>query len=159
MNSLFKQAYQYTGNTQDAEDLLQDLLVELYQKQDKLHTAKSLRAWLMRCLYNRFVDGYRKKKSAPNFDSLHDEYLANKLPNDDSPETSYWHKQVLAGLSLLSREQRMVVCLHDIEGHTLAELSDIMKIPLGTLKSHLFRGRRILQDRFKLQPFDDCVRL
>jgi RNA polymerase sigma-70 factor (ECF subfamily) len=113
----------------------------------------------MRCLYNRFVDNYRKNKSTPHFDNIHDEQTANKLANHDSPENSYWHKQVLDSLSMLSKEQRMVICLHDIEGRTLKELSDIMKIPLGTLKSHLFRGRRTLQEKFKLQPFDACERL
>ncbi len=159
MDRLFKQAFQYTGNTQDAEDLLQELLVELYQKQGKLRSVTSLRAWLMRCLYNRFVDNYRKKQQTPGFDNIDDEHTANKLSIYDSPENSYWHKQVLEGLLLLSKEQRMVISLHDIEGHTLTELSDIMDIPLGTLKSHLHRGRRILQKKFKLQPFDDCARL
>ncbi len=159
MDALFKQAYHYTGSTHDAEDLLQDFLAELYQKQNKLRAVKSLRAWLMRYLYNRFIDSYRKRKNLPNLDSVHDEQMANTLANDDSPENSYWHQQVLDGLATLSNEQRMVISLHDIEGYTLTELSEIMKIPLGTLKSHLHRGRRVLQKRFNLQPFDDTARL
>lgn len=159
MDLLFKQAYQYTGSVQDAEDLLQELLVELYQKQDKMRSVSSLKAWLIRCLYNRFVDSYRKQKSTPYLSDIDDEQTANKVTNNDSPEANYWHRQVLEGLELLSEAQRMVICLHDIEGHTLTELSEIMDMPVGTLKSHLHRGRRALLEKFDLQPFEQCARL
>lgn len=158
MELLYGQAYKYTGSTHAAEDLVQDLLVELYQKREKLKDVTSLKAWLMRCLYNRFVDGYRKKKSQPCFDELDHEHTAAPFHAKEAPDTNYFHQQLLAGLELLSADQRMVISLHDIEGYTLVELGNIMNIPVGTLKSHLHRGRKTLQQKLNLQPFNDAVR-
>lgn len=158
MDLMYGQAYKYTGSAHAAEDLLQDLLVEIYQKLDKLAQIDSPKAWLMRCLYNRFVDSYRKHKAQPGFDDIHEPQTANSLPHQDCPETNYLHQQIVDGLELLSADQRMVISLHDIEGYTLVELSEIMSMPVGTLKSHLHRGRKLLQQKLKLQPFDQAVR-
>lgn len=159
MDILFRQAYQYTGTEHDAEDLVQELLIELYQKQDKMLAVKSLKAWLMRCLYHRFIDSYRKKKSTPRFEDIHDTQTESKLANVDSPEKDYWHTQVIEGLDSLSNEQRMVICLHDLEGNTIAEISEIMNLPIGTLKSHLHRGRLSMKQKFDMQPFKERARL
>lgn len=159
MDLLFRQAYQYTGSLHDAEDLLQDLLVELFQKQTQLADATSPRAWLSRCLYHRFVDNYRKKKSTPEFDNVDDEYTNNKLLSSECPANDYWHKQVVEGLNLLSKEQRSVINLHDIEGFTLVEIAEITEMPIGTLKSHLHRGRKMMQQQLNVQPFTNDHRL
>ncbi len=156
---LFRQAYQYTGKESDAEDLVQELLIELYQKQDKLLAANNLKAWLTRCLYHRFVDSYRKKKSQPSFADIEEQKYESKLPAIDSPDKDYWHHQVIDGLGSLSHEQRMVICLHDIEGHTIAEIATIMQLPIGTLKSHLHRGRATMKRKLDTQPFTKCERL
>ena len=57
--NLYKQAFRYTGNAFDAEDLIQDVLLEAFEKRQSLKTVKNLGAWLNRCLYHRFVDRYR----------------------------------------------------------------------------------------------------
>lgn len=158
MELMYGQAYKYTGSAHAAEDLLQDLLLELYQKQDKLAKVENPKAWLMRCLYNRFVDSYRKKKAQPGFDDIHDEQTSNRLAHRDCPETSYYHEQIVEGLELLSTEQRAVIGLHDLEGHTLAEISEALSMPVGTLKSHLHRGRKKLKEKLKLQPLEQPVR-
>lgn len=159
INLLYRQAYQYTGTPHDAEDLVQELLVDLYQKQDQLNKIESIKGWLLRCLYNRFIDNYRKTKNHPKFDDIHDSDNKENLADTACPATEYWHGQIIAGLKSLSNEQQMVISLHDIEGYTLLEISHIMKIPLGTLKSHLHRGRQSMKKKFKLQPFDDDSRL
>ena len=159
MDSLYRQSYQYTGSTHDAEDLLQDLLIELFQKQNQLKAAKSPRAWLTRCLYHRFIDGYRKQKSTPEFDDINDELTSNKLLSLECPANTYWHQEVIAGLSLLTKDQRTTINLHDIEGFTLAEVSEITEMPIGTLKSHLHRGRKMMQKRLNVQPCSSNHRL
>ncbi len=142
LSTLYKQAYQYVGNASDAEDLLQDLLVHLYSQQGSLTQVDNLPAWLNRCLYHRFIDKHRKLKRAPEFQ----EYEENTLIGSNTAgESSYYHRQILQCMSHLSRDQRAVVSMHDIEGYTLPELSNMMDIPVGTLKSHLHRGRRKLK--------------
>lgn len=152
INGLYKQAYRYTATEADAEDLLQDLLLDIYQKQDKLRAAPVAKAWLHRCLYNRFIDGYRKQQRQPERDVQASDSLA-AIASNESPEADLGYQQIIQAMQLLSPAQRMVVSLHDIEGHSLVELSQSMDMPVGTLKSHLHRARKILKQEFKLQPF------
>ncbi|MDF1692681.1 MAG: sigma-70 family RNA polymerase sigma factor [Zhongshania sp.] len=157
IDALYRQAYQYSRNEDEAEDLLQELLVETYQRQDTLRAAPVRRAWLSRSLYHRFVDRYRKTKASPQFDDI--DTPALQLPAlESSQETQYLHDQLRQELDMLSAEQRMVISLHDIEGYTLKELSETLGMPLGTLKSHLHRGRKTLQKRFDVHPFDEPAR-
>jgi RNA polymerase sigma-70 factor (ECF subfamily) len=150
MDALFRQAWHYTGSEMEAEDLLQDLLVDLFNRQEKLRAIETLRPWLSRCLYNRFVDQYRKRQRRPELlDSERADYTAAE---DPGPENEYWHSEVLQGLEKLNSRQRAVISLHDIQGHTLPELSEILELPLGTLKSQLHRARAKLKDHLKLEP-------
>lgn len=150
MDALYRQAWHYTGSAMEAEDLLQDLLVDLFTRQEKMRGIESLRPWLSRCLYNRFVDQYRKKQRRPEtLDSDRADYTAAEAPG---PENDYYHQEVLEGLALLNQQQRAVVTLHDIQGHTLPELSAILDLPLGTLKSQLHRARARLKNHLQMQP-------
>lgn len=157
IDALYRQAYQYSRNEDEAEDLLQELLVETYQRQEQLRAAPVQRAWLSRSLYHRFVDRYRKTKALPQFDDI--DTPALQFPAlGGSPETQCWQYQVRQELEMLSAEQRMVISLHDIEGYTLKEISESLDMPLGTLKSHLHRGRKVLQKRLDVHPFDEPAR-
>lgn len=157
-NALFKVAYQYTGNQHDAEDLLQDLFIYLFTKQDELATVEQLKPWLMRCLYHRFIDFYRKNKRQPSFDDIDDEKIQPLFKHFDNHQADEQKNEIFAAMQTLSADQRAVVTLHDINGYTLPELAEIMETPLGTLKSNLHHGRANLKKQIKLQPSDLSVR-
>ncbi len=159
LERLYKQAYQYTGTATDAEDLLQDLLLELYSSPKKLLDIENLPAWLNRCLYHRFIDRYRKEKRQPQLKSIDDSDLENELTSNSRPDHEYFHQQILSSLQLLSEQQRAVIIQHDINGYALPELAEMMDIPLGTLKSHLHRGRQKLKKCLSLQPLRQAYRL
>lgn len=158
LNMLYRQAYKYTGNGADAEDLLQDLLVHLYSRQKQLHAADNLAAWLARCLYHRFVDLHRQRKRIPGMEDIDSPVIDNALSQSDSGEAAYFHDQILSAMTQLTSIQRAVLSLHDIDGYTLPELVDILDCPLGTLKSHLHRARKRLKSELELQPIDAGVR-
>jgi len=158
MQHLFKVAYQYTGTQHDAEDLLQDLLEELFTKQSDLRKVEKLKPWLMRCLYNRFIDLYRKKQRQPDLDDIDNEKVQPLFVHTDNHQHDEQQQEIYNALNRLSNEQRAVVTLHDINGYTLPELSQIMDIPLGTLKSNLHRARIKLKQHINLQPSELNVR-
>ncbi len=153
---LYQQAYHYTGTVADAEDLLQDLLVELFTKQDKMQSSSNLGAWLNRCLYNRFVDRYRQTKRFAAHQDIDEPNVAVQLRTRDSqqPESECYYQQIREGLNQLNSVQHAVVSLHDICGFSLPELVGITDMPLGTLKSHLHRARKQLKKNLNLQPFE-----
>lgn len=157
IDRLYQQAYRYCGSEHDAEDLLQELMIECCQREQQIRDAPVPAAWLSRVLYHRFVDRYRSQRKHTGHDSVDDiEHLpcANDPPLDDR----YMHRQMLDAMQSLSAEQKMVINLHDIEGYTLVELSRTTEIPVGTLKSHLHRARKALKKVLDMQPIADTSR-
>jgi len=152
LESLYKQAFRYVGNRTDAEDLIQDVLLEAFEKRQNLKAVNNVGSWLNRCLYHRFVDRYRSAKRLPEQLDVHSTELQAQLIGDSLDESSYFAQQLLEGIERLSFEQQSAIKLHDLCGHSLAEISGIMQMPIGTLKSHLHRGRKQLQKQLQLKP-------
>jgi RNA polymerase sigma-70 factor (ECF subfamily) len=149
--TLFKQAYRYVGNTFDAEDLLQDVLLECYQRRSKLDDVNNLGAWLNRCLYHRFIDFHRRQGRRPEMENVDNPELQPLLLGEQLDEQHYFEQQLVSGLDALSLHQKAVINLHDLCGFTLPEIEPIMGMPVGTLKSHLHRGRKRLKAHLQLE--------
>lgn len=132
--------------------------MDLFANQHKMAKVKKFKPWLMRCLYHKFIDKYRKRKSMGHIENIDDPKIASSLSYQPDFDLKVMHQQVLIGLQTLSASQRAVVALHDINGYTLPELAEIMDKPLGTLKSDLHRGRAKLKKLLKLQPSDIKLR-
>ena len=154
INMLFKVAYQYTGQYTDAEDLVQELLADMIDKQQQLFKAKNVKAWLMKCLYHKFVDTYHKTKHLSLVDSNDDPRIVSLSALQTEMDEQVLTAQVLNCMKSLSANHRAVVSLHDINGMTLREISDIMDKPIGTLKSDLHRARQQIKKFMKLQVDD-----
>ena len=155
VDHLYRLAFRFTGSREDAEDLVQDLLVKLYPRRDELARVERLRPWLTRVLYRQFVDQNRKRgrlrlldPAGPDGEEGSDPFdrMASEAP-DPETETSATlaRKRLETALEQLSRDQRAVVALHDMEGYTLVELAETLEVPTGTLKSRLHRARARLR--------------
>lgn len=148
---LYRLAYRYTGHQQDAEDLVQELLVRLYRNPGNLPQANAPRPWLIRALHNLFVDQWRHRRRTP-FGHLHPEPWDSLFANaggadtpEDALQSAGVRHQVVSALYRLDEKHRALLVLHDVEGHSLPELAETLGLPLGTLKSRLFRARRKLR--------------
>ncbi|MFK5914311.1 MAG: RNA polymerase sigma factor [Woeseiaceae bacterium] len=170
LQRLYTQAFRLTANQDDAEDLVQNLLLRLYEKKIDLETIEKLPNWLLRSLYHQFVDHYRKKNRLPIDDknSQSEEIINSLAYEDESPhqlyENEFTRRQLQSVIEQLNPDQQALIALHDIEGHSLPELSQIMDLPLGTLKSRLHRARQTLRDHFfahkidLMEPFNENKR-
>lgn len=160
---LYRMAYRWTNAQDRAEDLVQELLIKLVPRVEEMEQIESLRPWLLRILYNRYVDDYRRARSSPVDESQsgwnpdEDEPVADAISQAVDPiqpgEQEELRQSLHKALSLLEPEQRDVVLLHDMEGYTAEEVAEIMAIQVGTVKSRLHRARA----RLKLLLFDDSV--
>lgn len=158
---VYNMAYRFTMTHSAAEDLTQEVFIRVYRSLDQYDPALGdLSNWLMRLARNLIIDDYRKRQRTPT-DSGED--LANHeyhLPAaSDSPQRSLERQerrlQVLAAINKLSPDLRECVILRDIEELTYQEIVDLLRIPEGTVKSRINRGRielaKVLR-RMKVTP-------
>jgi RNA polymerase sigma factor (sigma-70 family) len=170
--ALFRQAYRWTGARDQAEDLVQELLLRLYPRLDELVRLDRLQPWAIRVMYRIFVDQYRRAANSP-VRPMHElpdwgdgtELDAAERFADDAPQPDELAERELLGerlavaWHLLGEDHRVVVALHDIEGYRLEEISTMLEVPVGTLKSRLSRAREKLRHSLAAEPFAESVRV
>ena len=152
LDRLYRLAYRLTGNQSDAEDLLQEVLIRLYERRDELTSISDPAPWLGRVLYNRFIDDRRcharKRLVAIDPDSLGPDVVECDCEND-RPDVAtareFSIRQIGAAVSALSIDHRTVLLMHDVEGYKLEEIQLITGTAIGTLKSRLHRARARLR--------------
>ncbi len=158
LKHLYRVAYRFTGSAADAEDLIQDLLVKVYQRPDEIDGVERLRPWLTRVMYRMFIDSRRRYARSPihlavdntiNGDEdsapLHDSLPSDDAEPDESLEQAHEARALQAALERLSDDHRVVIMLHDVEGYTLEEIAQVLDCPVGTLKSRIHRARARLR--------------
>ncbi len=157
LDSLYSTALRMTRNTQEAEDLVQDTFLRAYRFFDKFELGTNFRACIFRILTNTFINTYPKKVRTPqkvDYDKVSfgiqsdHKYQEPTEPHQDYDEDAYvelFDDQIKGALDKLSDEFRMVILLADVEGLSYKEIASIADIPIGTVMSRLFRGRKILQ--------------
>jgi RNA polymerase sigma-70 factor (ECF subfamily) len=128
-------------------------MVKLYRIRDQVLRIEHLRPWLARILYREYIDRWRHERLVPvSFSDLPDETAASALEFTTEPDPADLAQQLqererlLGALAQLSDDHRAVVVFHDIEGYTLDELSIVLSLPLGTLKSRIHRARARLHE-------------
>jgi RNA polymerase sigma-70 factor (ECF subfamily) len=145
---VYNLAYRFTSRADTAEDLTQDVFVRVYRSLDQYNPKQGdLQNWLMRLARNLIIDDYRKRQRAPQ-DEIADDLEDHKyhLRSAGSSvqremERRELGAQVQAGIDKLSPDLRTCVILRDIEELSYQEIVDLLKIPEGTVKSRINRGR------------------
>jgi len=156
--SLYATGLRLTKNKADAEDLVQDTYVKALRAFHQLEEGPSVRPWLFKILTRTFIDKYRKKLKEPpmvDYEEVEDFHLFNRLAESwadaasEDPEQrllkAFLDDDVKKALEALPHPFRVVVVLSDVQGFTYEEISKILGLSLGTVKSRLYRGRRLLQ--------------
>lgn len=150
--TLYRCAYRWTGASDRAEDLVQELLLCLYPKLDELRIVDNVRPWALRLMYRIFIDQLRRERSSPMqfgappandalVDNERDELIGEHEEPPELVEQQLTQERIEAAWTQLAEEHRVVLSLHDIEGYSLVELSPLMEVPLGALKSRLNSAR------------------
>jgi RNA polymerase sigma-70 factor, ECF subfamily len=145
---VYNLAYRFTSRADTAEDLTQDVFVRVYRSLEQYNPKQGdLQNWLMRLARNLIIDDYRKRQRAPQdeiADDLEDhKYHLRSAGNSVQREMERRElgAQVQAGIDKLSSDLRTCVILRDIEELSYQEIVDLLKIPEGTVKSRINRGR------------------
>lgn len=160
LDASYNFAFRLTLDEDDAQDLVQDTYLKAYRFIDSFQEGTNAKAWLFRILKNSFINDYRKKTKQPSkVDYQEVEQAYNS--DEDAPQTNSTTDlrvevlqdmigdEVANALNSLAIDFRTVIILCDIEGFTYEEMSKILDIPIGTVRSRLHRARQILKEKLK----------
>ncbi len=154
MDVLYNFALRTTGNEDDARDLLQETYLKAYRFWDKYEKGTNIRAWLFRIMKNSYINRYRKETKEPDkvdyedIENFYNTIRAESTDPNDLQEQLYGNllgDEVTKALQSLPDDFRTVVILCDIEGLTYEEIAEFVECPIGTVRSRLHRGRKLLQ--------------
>jgi RNA polymerase sigma-70 factor (ECF subfamily) len=155
LDALMRTARRMTKSESDAEDLAQETMLKAYRFFDKFEEGTNCKAWLFKIMTNIFINNYRSKSKAPEsiaVDDIDDGFLFGQLAKNygvTDPEKEFFSKifddDIKNAIGDLPEDFRIVVVLSFLEGFSYQEIADITGLQIGTVKSRLHRGRKLLQ--------------
>lgn len=152
---LYPTLLRLTGQAEDAQDLLQDAFLQAFRKLRRFHGESSFYTWLYRIAVNLALSERRRRRpivgwepSAPGSDSRTVDLVDESDPSAPL-ERDEIHASVQAALNHLAPDHRAVVVLKDLDGLRYEEIAEILKIPVGTVRSRLHRARSELRQRLQ----------
>ncbi len=151
LSSLYNFAHWLTRNRDEAEDLVHDAISSVVTKRNSYFPGTNLRAFLITVIRRVFINRLRRKRYEVTSDGYPED--GGNIPAKGNPATSQplpeemVRRDIKRAMEDLSEDYRTVVILADIEGFSLQEISEIMEIPVGTVKSRLWRARAALREK------------
>lgn len=142
---VYTMAYRLTGDDEEARDLAQDVLIRLHKGLSKYREG-NFEGWLYRTTVNAFRDRLRKRKRLRE-DELPDESIRLRTGRvvEEAVQQRELHDVVQRALVRLPPEYREAVVLRDLQSRSYEEISQILGVPAGTVRSRIHRGREALR--------------
>lgn len=150
LDALFSFALKLARGRDDAEDLVSDTFLRALERWEQYHLGTNIRAWLFTILYHVFVSRKRRIDAREVQQPEDTEGWAMfEAVGEADPEgrfyDSFLDDEITRAIRALPEEYRSAVVLSDLQGLRYAEIAHVLGVPEGTVKSRLFRGRRLLQ--------------
>ncbi len=151
-DKLFRLALRICLNRQEAEDIVQDTLVKVWDMRDGWHDILNIETFSMKVCRNLALDRVEKKerRNVSLDETVHDR-ADTSLAQDSLLIRKQQYDSVSRIIGSLPEKQRAVVQLRDIEGKSYQEIADIMDITVADVKVNIFRARQTIKDRFLKQ--------
>jgi len=164
LGELYASALRLTKQKENAEDLVSEVYTKAWKAIGQFEPGTNLRAWLYKILTNTYINHYRKKKREPamvELDkpvennggqepvSLYDHLVETNPSPSENPErvltNHFLDRDMKRAIESLPEEFRLVVVLADVQSFSYQDIAEMLDIPIGTVRSRLWRGRRLLQ--------------
>ena len=160
LSNLYTSALYLTKDKGEAEDLVQETFLRAFRFFNKFEPGTNCRAWLLSIMRNLFINRYQQKKREPEvvdwekMDQIYESIVEQgEKVEQDNPErliiSKLMDEEVEKALMELPEEYRTAIVLVDIEELSYEEAAKVMECPVGTVRSRVSRGRRLLQVALK----------
>lgn len=154
LDALYSFALKLSRAPDEAEDLVSDTVLRAFERWEQYRLGTNIRAWLFTILYHLFVSRKRRidAREVPESDTVAGRSTREAVGEADPEGTfydSFLDDEIVRAIDSLPDEYRTAVVLSDIQELRYAEIAQILGIPEGTVKSRLFRGRRLLQRKLR----------
>jgi RNA polymerase sigma-70 factor, ECF subfamily len=153
LDALYRVALRLTGNPADADDLVQETMLKAYRAWHQYQQGTNAKGWLLTILRHAFINEYRRRTRHPatvDIDAIEPFAVFDEVQEED-PQGHFFDQivddEVLRAIDELPEQFREAVVLSDVEGMSYEEVARILEVPIGTVKSRLFRARRLLQGK------------
>lgn len=157
IDALYNFAFHLTFDENDANDLVQETYLKAFRFIDSYQEGTNAKAWLFKILKNAFINHYRKRTKGPARVD-YEEIVTFQNAENDTNFSSYMDlreemfqgmmgDEVTNAINSLPVDFRTVILLCDIEGFKYEEISKIIDIPIGTVRSRLHRARNMLKEK------------
>jgi len=147
-NKLFRFALRFLGNEDEAKDVVQEVLIKVWNGREQMNEIQNWEAWCMRITKNLSLDRIRSLSRKPT-QSI--EEGINVHQKDLTPHETTEQKESMQSISILiaslPEKQRQVIHLRDVEGYSYNEICDILELDLNQVKVNLFRARTTVRER------------
>lgn len=142
---MYTVAYRLAGNDEDAQDLVQESLIRVKRGLERYQPG-SLEGWLARIVTNVFLDEVRRRRRRPT-DALPEDDPERVLPTSPGADevSTRLSDDIQAALAALPEEFRVPVVLCDVADQSYEQIAASLGVPVGTVRSRLHRGRRMLR--------------
>ncbi len=150
---LFNTVVHLTGSREEAEDVVQDAFVQAFVKLNTFQGNSAFYTWLYRIAFNTAISRRRRKRVQSSTDQAREQTGDEPVDTGDAPsdrmERQERAAQVQTALNGLSEEHRSILILREMEGCCYESISEILDLPIGTVRSRLHRARLQLRDQLK----------
>ena len=154
-NALYNYALKISGNSDDAQDLVQETYYKAYRHFDKFQSGTNSKAWMFMILKNTFINDYRKSIREPyklDYEQIQNFYenIKSDRAQENNLDSDYYNNllddELTEAIDQLPTKMREVFLLCDLEGYSYEETAELVDCPIGTVRSRLHRARHMLQE-------------
>ena len=146
---VYRTAFALIQDERDAEDVSQEVFLKIYRSINQLNDPRAFHTWLKKMITNTCLDRLKKRKPTPTTDSEL-ETIAPDVGSDWDENLS-----IQEALQHLSHEYRITIVLRELQGYSYQEISDILGIPVGTVKSRIHTARTRLARLLGYQEYTE----
>ena len=148
-NKLFRFAQRLLGNTEEAQDVVQEVFIKVWNGREQMNDIQNWEAWCMRLTKNLSLDRLRAQQRRSSDSIENNVNISNdSLTPYQSAEQQESMKHISQFINTLPEKQRQIIHLRDVEGYSYNEICDMLELDMNSVKVNLFRARNAVREKF-----------